>query len=121
MPDTTFTQSQREALINILALGMYADNKLSSREDDSLNSTIESIGWDSGVGRTLFVQDAITRATHADDDEKVSAYLRSCAAAFDSSEIRSVALDYVSRFLESDGIVPAEGSFLYHVRKALGL
>lgn len=121
MQTTKLTQKQREALINLLTLGMYVDNLLSLKEDESLTNTLESFDWESGVGRTVFLQDAITRARNAESDEQIAVYLQSCAAAFDTIESKNTALESLTEFLKIDGMAEAETPFVLKARQALGI
>ena len=40
-------QKQREALVDLLLLGMFADGSLKVSDDQKLLSVIEEIGWES--------------------------------------------------------------------------
>ena len=40
------TQEQREAVVDLLLLGMFADAPLRVSEDQKLLSVIEEIGWE---------------------------------------------------------------------------
>ncbi len=97
-------QSQRESLINILVLGMYSDNHLSLLEDESLNNFLDTIGWDSGTGRTIFLTDSITQATSISNDHDLDAYIQKNANVFDTPESQKAALDSLTQFLKADGI-----------------
>ena len=121
MPNPKLTQPQREALLNLLALGMYVDSLLTLIEDDALNAELEAMEWDSGVGRGLFLEDAITRASWADSDQKVAAYLQRCVEAFDTPETKRIALDSLTTYLKIDGIASSEAPFLFRVRGTLGI
>jgi hypothetical protein len=120
MSTSNFTQTQREALINLLALGMYADGHLSLKEDEALLASLESLAWDSGTSRGTFLDDAISRASHADTDEKFDAYLGKCAGAFTTSESKQLALDSLNKLLNADGSASGEAPFVARVKKALG-
>ena len=121
MQNTKLTQPQREALINLLALGMYVDSLLTLKEDDALNAQLEATDWDSGVGRTVFLQDAITRASRADTDQKAADYLLACVVSFDTAEAKHIALNSLTSYLKVDGMASAEAPFLFKVRNALGI
>jgi hypothetical protein len=119
MTTASLNQSQREALLNLLALGMYADNHLSLKEDEALVAGLDALDWESGVGRTMFLDSAVTRASQADTDGKVETYLADCAKAFDSTESKRAALECLTRFLHTDGIAESETPFLEKLDRAL--
>jgi hypothetical protein len=56
------TQQQREAVVDLLLLGMFADAPLKVSEDQKLLSVIEEIGWHSYQDPDLYLQSAIARA-----------------------------------------------------------
>jgi len=119
MSTESLNQSQRESLINILVLGMYLDSHLSILEDDALNALLESFAWESGTGRSVFLNDSISRATRIADDAATADYLRSNVKAFDSAQAKSDALVTLTSFLNVDGVAGAEAQFLSQVSQAL--
>jgi hypothetical protein len=112
MSTDSFTQPQREALINILVLGMYSDNHLSLAEDEALNRFVDAIGWESGTGRTVFVNSAIARCQALSTEQDFVTYIQTNAAAFSEPEAKAAALQQLTDFLKVDGISPAEAPFL---------
>ncbi len=114
-------QEQTEALINLMVLGMYADGHLSLLEDESLNQFIDSIGWDSASGRTVFLTDAINRASSLNSEAEISAYTKQQAEFFISGAEKDTALHYFNQFLGVDGVSPDEASLSAKFRQALGL
>lgn len=117
MTTPSFTQPQREALINLLTLAMYADSHLSLAEEEALNAFVESIGWESGRGRTVFLTDAIHRAQALTNETDTAAYLHAQAVTFDTAESQAAALAELTRFLKTDGIAEPEAPFLAGVHQ----
>jgi hypothetical protein len=120
MSNDSLNQSQREALVSIFVLGMYSDNHLSLAEDESLNQFLDSLAWESGTGRTVFLTDAITEVTNISNDVDLAHYIERNAAAFDTAESRAAALDALTGFLKVDGLTAAEGPLLAKISEALG-
>ncbi|MGH8046975.1 MAG: hypothetical protein ACREKL_06990 [Chthoniobacterales bacterium] len=118
MSTDSLTQPQREALISILVLGMYSDGLLSLAEDESLNKFLDSIQWESGTGRTVFLTDAITEVTSINNDVDLADYIERNASAFDTAEARKSALDALTGFLKVDGIAEAEAPLLAKISEA---
>lgn len=119
MSINTLNQAQRESLINILVLGMYSDGHLSILEDDSLNALLDSLAWESGTSRSVFLNDAISRATRFADDAAGAEYLRSNSRVFDSAQAKAAALEMLTSFLKVDGVAETEAQFLTQVVAAL--
>lgn len=119
MSTNSLSQPQREALVNILVLGMYSDSHLSLVEDEALNAFLDSLGWESGTGRTVFLTDAITRVTAIGNDTDLADFIEQNAAAFDSAESRRVALDALTGLFKSDGISEEEAPLLAKITEIL--
>jgi hypothetical protein len=62
-------QKQREALVDLLLLGMFVDGSLKVSDDQKLRSVIEEIGWESYQTPDLYFQSAIAKARDAADTE----------------------------------------------------
>jgi hypothetical protein len=58
---TGFSEIQKEALLDLLVLAMYADGKLSSVEDKLLQQVLESIGYTDELDRQREHDAAVTR------------------------------------------------------------
>ncbi len=93
-------QEQREAVVDLLLLGMFADAPLRVSEDQKLLSVIEEIGWESYQAPDLYLQSAIAKARDATDT------------------LRQRALDYLTQFLGVDGAVDAEETKFLDLAKA---
>jgi hypothetical protein len=119
MSTDSLTQPQREALISILVISMYSDGHLSLEEDEALNKFLDSIPWESGTGRTVFLTDAITQVNNITNDVDLADYIERNAAAFDTAQARKSALDAITGFLKSDGMAEAEAPLLAKISDAL--
>jgi hypothetical protein len=115
------TQEQREAVVDLLLLGMFADAPLRESEDQKLLSVIEEIGWESYQTPDLYLQSAIARARDASDTEDGTKHrLNKISEELEHAALRQRALDYLTQFLGVDGAVDAEESkFLELAREAL--
>jgi Tellurite resistance protein TerB len=113
------TQKQREAVVDLLLLGMFADAPLRVSEDQKLLSVIEEIGWDSYQTPDLYLQSAIARARDASDTEAGTTHrLEKIAEKLHDPELRRQALQYLTQFLGVDGAVDAEESKFLELTKA---
>jgi hypothetical protein len=115
------TQEQREAVADLLLLGMFADAPLRVSEDQKLLSVIEEIGWESYQTPDLYLQSAIAKAREASDTEIGTKHrLEKIGHELDDAPLRQRALDYLIQFLGVDGAVDIdESKFLELARKAL--
>jgi hypothetical protein len=97
-------QKQRESLIDLLLLGMFADGSLKVSDDRQLLSVIEEIGWESYQTPDLYFQSAIAKARDAADTEaRTLARLKKINDGLASDDIRQQALDRLQQFLSLDG------------------
>jgi hypothetical protein len=115
----SLTQKQREAVVDLLLLGMFADAPLRVSEDQKLLSVIEEIGWESYQAPDLYLQSAIARARDASDTEGgIKQRLVKIAVELNETGLRQRALDYLTQFLGVDGAVDAEESKFLELTKA---
>jgi hypothetical protein len=112
-------QKQREALIDLLLLGMFADGSLKVSDDRQLLSVIAEIGWESYQTPDLYFQSAIAKARDAADTEaKTLARLKKINDGLASGDIRQQALDRLQQFLSLDGEPGLEESKFLELAKA---
>lgn len=111
-------QKQREALVDLLLLGMFADGSLKVSDDQKLRSVIEEIGWESYQTPDLYFQSAIAKARDAADTEAgTRARLRRINEGLASDDVRELALERLERFLSLDGRPALEESKFLELAK----
>jgi Tellurite resistance protein TerB len=115
------TQQQREAVVELLLLGMFADAPIKVSEDQKLLSVIEEIGWESYQTADLYLQSAIARARDTVETEGATRHrLEKISEELNEPGMKQRALDYLIQFLGVDGAVDAEESrFLDQAKEAL--
>src|ERR1700747_2932604 len=107
----TMTQEQREAVVDLLLLGMFADAPLRVSEDQKLVSVIEEIGWDSYQTPDLYLQSAIAKARDTLETTGATKHrLKKINEELNEPGLRQRALEYLTQFLGVDGAVDAEES-----------
>jgi hypothetical protein len=112
-------QKQREALVDLLLLGMFADGSLKVSDDQKLLSVIEEIGWESYQTPDLYFQSAIAKARDAADTEAGTlARLKKIHDSLASDEIRQQAIERLEKFLRLDGEPGVEESKFLELAKA---
>src|SRR5258706_13075433 len=100
----TMRQEQREAVVDLLLLGMFADAPLRVSEDQKLLSVIEEIGWESYQAPDLYLQSAIAKARDAMDTEGgIKHRLEKIDQELNDNGLRKRDLNYSPPFLGVDG------------------
>jgi hypothetical protein len=111
-------QKQREALVDLLLLGMFADGSLKVSDDQKLRSVIEEIGWESYQTPDLYFQSAIAKARDASDTESgTRSRLKKINEALASDDARQLALERLERFLSLDSEPTLEESKFLELAK----
>ena len=114
----SFTQPQREALLDLLLLGMYADNMLSMAENQFLDDEMEELVWDSLTSPSAYLSAAIHRVRTAEEDiEKRNALLQSIKERFGDVHGKQGALLVLKDLLASDGTAEQEQTFLTEIQR----
>lgn len=114
------TQPQKEALVDLLVVGMYADHLLSLKENDTLQAVIAKLEWTPLLSPEIFLEQSFARARTAQEEPaQLSAYLYQKTAHFDTPETKQAALQELTDFLQTDGLDPGEAPFLTQVQTLL--
>jgi hypothetical protein len=117
----TMTQKQREAVVDLLLLGMFADGSLKASQDQKLLSVISQIGWQSYQTPDLYLQSAIAKARDASDTEEGTRFrLRKIGESLETQELRQRALDYLAEFLAVDSESGPGAGFFQLARANVG-
>jgi Spy/CpxP family protein refolding chaperone len=113
------TQTQREALLDLLHIAMFTDSHVSLKEEAELHRAIEAIGWDSSRPREIHLLNSMANARRAADSAETSAaYIAERAAEFGTTEEQQQALTLLQSLISSDGDGAEEIAFLAQVRSA---
>jgi hypothetical protein len=112
-------QKQREALVDLLLLGMFADGSLKVSDDQKLLSVIQEIGWESYQTPDLYFQSAIAKAREASDTEAGTRFrLKKINEGLASDDVRLLAIERLEQFLNLDGEPGLEESKFLELAKA---
>ncbi len=115
---TGFNQDQKQALLDLLIIGMYADHNLSSTEDARVEQVLDTFQFSSDYERTQFSDAAYTRARkQSGSPEAIRDYVGQIAGHFPTREICQRAYDILDDLLTSDGKVTSEESKLLAATK----
>lgn len=118
-----FLQAEREALIDVILLAMYADNHLAIEEQEFFEAQKGRLNWNSQVDPELFVHDQTAKVRRAHEDpEAREQMLHSIRERLYSEKSVRHAYDICKEMLLSDGIqTDDETIFLETVRLYLGV
>ncbi len=115
-----FNDSQRQAILDLAVLAMYADGHLAAAEDDRIQRLLASLCDASEHDRTLLYNAAIgrvSRDTTATDTLRIHAI--TLTRNFTTPEQRRQVMEILSDLMASDAkVVPQENAFLTAIRTA---
>ena len=115
-------QQQIEALVKLMIMAEYQDNRLSHVETQDFKKRIEDFSWKSPIGMSIFINTAISEIRDATSNEAVKVeFLKNQAGVFETDESRKFVLDQISDLVKSDGVEQVESSFLLQLRSCLGI
>lgn len=123
MEISRLTVPQRQALLDLLILAMYADGYLDLGEDARLQRLLESMGIETEYDRDKILDDAITRLRDYSQNPQVARKRAvDLAKSFKDHEQCRGVYQLLEQQVNSDTkVVPAEHEFLSAMREALGL
>lgn len=115
------TKKQKEALLDLTMLAMYADGHLASAEDARVHRLLETLGHATEYDRNKQYDAAISRITrHALTKASASAHAVTLAEVFTTPQQRLKVHELLNDLIASDSKVSLqEGEFLSAVRDAL--
>lgn len=118
-----FTPEQKQALLDLLILGMYADRNLASCEDACVQNLLGSFQFSSDSERDRFSDAAFTRTSrHTTSPDALRAYVNDLAGRFTTPDTRRTVYERLNNLLTSDGRVTTEESqLLIALRRAFAL
>lgn len=121
-PKDGFTQEEREAIVDILHYGMYADHHLSVSEDQAIEAAVRTLDWDPRISYEFYEgkSTGIVRAAMADPERK-EAFFESLRARLKNPDHRKFALNIVDDLMKAEGLrKDSEKRVSAELRKALG-
>jgi uncharacterized tellurite resistance protein B-like protein len=116
-----FTEQQKQVLLDLVTLAMYADGHLASAEDERVLRLLGSMGFATDYDRNQHYDAAITRVSrHSQTTESARAYAATLAETFTRPEQRRMVEEMLDDVVTSDRCVtPQESSLLSVVKEAL--
>lgn len=123
MEISRLSDQQRQALLDLLILAMYADGRLDLVEDARLQRLLASMGVDTEYDRDRILDESITRLReHSKNSETARARAIQLAQYFtDAEQCRGVYQVLEQQMNSDNNVAPAERDFLSAMRQALHL
>lgn len=114
-----WTQSQREALFDLITLATYADAHLSLKEEALMESVLLTEGWESPYPKALFLDRSRARARDVIENEaSMASYVKGRVQCFDTLHSQNVVMDTIRNVIARDGLVTEEHVFLVRLNDA---
>jgi uncharacterized tellurite resistance protein B-like protein len=120
-PKAQLPQKEREAIIDLLHLCLYADAHISLQEGEFIADVVDVIGWDNQISFSSYESKSIAGARLAKESpESKAEFLAYAAERLQSPESRALAVDLCKRLASSDGTTAEnEAALLSEIRTAL--
>lgn len=108
------------ALVELLFLAVYLDDRLSVPEDEVLEKALTALGWQAGSSAAVDVAAAYRLASEAAACElKADQFLRERTAVLKAAGHSSIAFEWLGRVLAADGLEASEQRFLNRIQGLL--
>lgn len=102
-------QSQKEAIVELLIMTMYADKTLKIEEDEAIKSYIETLEWKSPMSVEYYLGIAIAKVRKAlESPEKIHCFLEDISDRVKTVELKKQVLQICINLTMSDSEVSTE-------------
>lgn len=103
-PKDGLTQQQREAIVDLLIVAMYADKNSVLAENDTVVAQIEKLAWDSGISIELYIDTSTSRVRNAIKDEAgTEKFILEIGSRLETREAAEKAMDICSKVVKMSG------------------
>lgn len=114
------SQAEREAIVDLLHLCLYADSHIALREGQFMSDVTDVIGWDSGSSFSSYEARSVSSARAGKENAVTKKeFLEFAAERLKSKESRALALDLCKQLFSVDGTETREEALLGEIRSAL--
>lgn len=120
---TRLSQPQREATLDLLLLGIYADGAVRLSENERVYDLLSPFGWESYQDAREYSQTATSRVRGAiETEDKLSLYFANISARLADEGAKKLALALLARLIESDNMATeSEADFYQKAKTAFGV
>jgi hypothetical protein len=110
---TEFTDQQKQAVVDLLVLGMYADGNLDLIEDEKARQVLDAIQFSSDSARQYFTDASFARARKNGGSAKMArSYISEIAKCFPTPSMRRQVYSALEDSLMSDQKISGKESEL---------
>lgn len=122
-PNDGMTQPGREAIVDLLHFGVYADSHIALAEDKMVETTARTLNWDPNISFDYYEGRSIGEVRRVRKDEKErNEFFQTIRDRLPKTEDRKLALSLVEQVFACDGATSsAETQVLPMIRRALEL
>src|SRR4026207_1866220 len=116
-----FNDAQRQALLDLAMLAMYADGRLTAVEDERVERLLTTMGFTTEYDRNKHYDASVSRVSrHSASAAAARQHATELAKSFSTKEQRRQVHDVLDDLMASDGgVAPEERELLAVVREAL--
>jgi len=117
----SFTEPQRQALLDLATLAMYADGHIAATEDERMVRFLAAMGFETEYDRGKHFDASISRVSrHSGNAAAAGKHALSLAKVFTTRDQRKQALNLLEDLVASDNKVsPQEANFLAALKETL--
>jgi hypothetical protein len=100
---TGFNDQQKQTLLDLLVIGMYANGNLADAKEAKIEAVLKSINFPSDSARDRFIDASFTRARqHLGSPQLTGEFVADIARHFPTPDIRQKAYDDLGDLLSTD-------------------
>jgi hypothetical protein len=100
---TGFNDQQKQTLLDLLVIGMYAVGNLADAEDAKIEGVLDTIEFPSPSARERFIDASFTRARqHLGSPQATRDFVADIASHFPTPDLRQKAYDDLEELLSTD-------------------
>jgi K+-sensing histidine kinase KdpD len=120
-PSDGLSQPQREAIVDLLHLCMYADNMIALAEAKVMTDVVDSFAWEATMSFESYETHSISAARTAKEDEDArKTLLESVSSRLNTPHSRAVASKVCKQLMVADGTTEKEAVLLATIKQVLG-
>jgi DUF1680 family protein len=114
------SQSQREAIVDLLHYCMYADNFVALAEDKFINAVAATLNWDKNISFEVYEGGSIGKARKAKESAGYrDTFYKDVVARLATKEARAMALKLCKELYNADSMTESESQQLAVIKKLL--
>ncbi len=107
-------QVQREAIVDLLLLGMYADQHVSVSEQEFLAEAIGQMNWDEFYSSEIYFQRVVPTVREVlGNTDRTCRFLQNISARLDQVEVMKFAIEQFSTLIALEGVTEESEAVLF--------